>query len=132
LGRFLGFFSIGLGVAALAVFAVLRQLGARAPRLVALTIGRSPSDVTALIDRLWDRPGVFFKLRRGDAITVAKALGTTDTQVKVRVETPVGAERVRDDLRRLKQVAELGEVVHSDASIHRGPHPARPSESGEE
>jgi uncharacterized membrane protein len=30
-------------------------------------------------------------------------------------------------LRRFKQVAEVGEVVHSDASIHRGLHPARPS-----
>ncbi len=29
-------------------------------------------------------------------------------------------------LRRFKQTLELGEVVHSDASIHRGPHPARP------
>jgi hypothetical protein len=31
------------------------------------------------------------------------------------------------DLRRFKQVIETGEVVHSDASIHRGPHPARPA-----
>jgi uncharacterized membrane protein len=31
-------------------------------------------------------------------------------------------------LRQFKQIAELGEVVHSDASIHDGPHPARPSE----
>jgi uncharacterized membrane protein len=30
------------------------------------------------------------------------------------------------DLRRLKQVLETGEVVHSDASIHHGLHPARP------
>ncbi len=33
----------------------------------------------------------------------------------------------QDDLRRLKQVMETGEVVHSDASIHRGMHPAQPS-----
>jgi uncharacterized membrane protein len=32
-----------------------------------------------------------------------------------------------NDLRRFKQVIELGEVVHSDASIHRGPHAARPT-----
>ena len=37
-------------------------------------------------------------------------------------------QQVKSDLRRLKQVMELGEVVHSDASIHRGPHPAQPSE----
>ncbi len=36
-------------------------------------------------------------------------------------------KQVAGDLRRFKQVMELGEVVHSDASIHRGPHPARPS-----
>ena len=36
--------------------------------------------------------------------------------------------QVDGDLRRFKQVLETGEVVHSDASIHRGPHPARPPE----
>jgi hypothetical protein len=30
-------------------------------------------------------------------------------------------------LRRLKQLLELGEIVRSDASIHKGGHPARPS-----
>ena len=38
------------------------------------------------------------------------------------------SQQVDGDLRRLKQVLETGEVVHSDASIHRGPHPARPPE----
>jgi uncharacterized membrane protein len=36
-------------------------------------------------------------------------------------------QQIAGDLRRLKQVLELGEVVHSDSSIHHGPHPARPS-----
>jgi uncharacterized membrane protein len=40
------------------------------------------------------------------------------------------AEQVGADLRRFKQVLETGEVVHSDASIHRGRHPARPSGTG--
>lgn len=35
--------------------------------------------------------------------------------------------QVDGDLRRFKQVLEVGEVVHSQASIHRGPHPARES-----
>jgi len=35
--------------------------------------------------------------------------------------------QIKGDLRRLKQVLETGEVVRSDASIHRGPHPAQPS-----
>jgi uncharacterized membrane protein len=38
------------------------------------------------------------------------------------------SQQVKGDLRRLKQIIELGEIVHSDASIHRGPHPARPAE----
>jgi uncharacterized membrane protein len=37
------------------------------------------------------------------------------------------SQQVKSDLRRLKQVLETGEVVHSDASIHRGLHPAQPS-----
>jgi uncharacterized membrane protein len=36
-------------------------------------------------------------------------------------------QQIRADLRKFKQVMEVGEVVHSDASIHRGPHPARPA-----
>ena len=49
------------------------------------------------------------------AATVAKLFG----------EEP--GQQVAGDLRRFKQVMELGEVVHSDASVHRGMHPARPS-----
>jgi uncharacterized membrane protein len=37
-------------------------------------------------------------------------------------------QQVRGDLRRFKQVLETGEVLHSDASVHRGAHPAAPSE----
>jgi uncharacterized membrane protein len=36
-------------------------------------------------------------------------------------------QQVEDDLRRFKQVIETGEIVRSDASIHKGPHPARPA-----
>ncbi len=36
------------------------------------------------------------------------------------------ALQVAGDLRRFKQVLETGEVVRSDASLHPGPHPARP------
>ena len=39
-------------------------------------------------------------------------------------EEPSG--QVAGDLRRFKQVLEVGEVVQSDASIHRGMHPAHP------
>jgi uncharacterized membrane protein len=34
--------------------------------------------------------------------------------------------QVQNDLRRFKQVIEVGEVVCSDASLYLGPHPARP------
>lgn len=37
------------------------------------------------------------------------------------------AAQIEGDLRRFKQVMEVGEVVHSDSSVHRGMHPARPS-----
>jgi len=40
------------------------------------------------------------------------------------------SQQVNGDLRRLKQMLEVGEVVHSDASIHPGLHPARPSVEG--
>jgi uncharacterized membrane protein len=36
------------------------------------------------------------------------------------------AEQIEGDLRRFKQVMETGEVINSDASIHRGKHPGQP------
>ncbi len=64
----------------------------------------------------------------------------TEIHVKLRYAAPGGrvghvlakllgrepGQEARSDLRRLKQVLETGGVVHSDASIHPGPHPARP------
>lgn len=66
----------------------------------------------------------------------------TEVQVELSYEPPAGvigatiaklfgkepSQQVDGDLRRFKQVLEVGEVVHSDASIHRGAHPAQPSE----
>jgi len=65
----------------------------------------------------------------------------TEVQVELKYEPPAGAvgaavaklfgeepgQQIDGDLRRLKQVLETGEVLHSDASIHRGLHPARPA-----
>jgi uncharacterized membrane protein len=65
----------------------------------------------------------------------------TEIQVELSYDPPGGAigaviakifgeepgQQVDSDLRRFKQVMETGEVVHSDASVHPGPHPARPS-----
>jgi uncharacterized membrane protein len=69
----------------------------------------------------------------------------TEVHLEVVFEPPGGAlgagfarflralpeQSMANDLRRLKQVLETGEVVCSDASIHRGPHPARPPELAE-
>lgn len=73
-----------------------------------------------------------------------RRLGERDTELKVvlRYDPPVGkvgdaiasllgkapSQQISADLRRLKQVLETGEVLHSDASIHRGMHAAQPSE----
>jgi len=65
----------------------------------------------------------------------------TEVVVELSYEPPVGAvgatlaklfgrepaQEISADLRRLKQVLETGETIQSDASIHRGMHPARPS-----
>lgn len=64
----------------------------------------------------------------------------TEVHVELKYDPPGGAVgaafaklfgeepsmQIKSDLRRLKQVLETGEVVHSDASIHSGPHPGRP------
>jgi uncharacterized membrane protein len=47
-------------------------------------------------------------------------------KVAARLFGPAIEARVISDLRRFKQVMETGEVVRSDASIHRGPHAAQP------
>jgi uncharacterized membrane protein len=73
-----------------------------------------------------------------------RALGDRDTELGIvlRYDPPLGkvgaaiaeslgvapGQQISSDLRRLKQILETGEVLHSDASIHRGMHPARPSE----
>jgi uncharacterized membrane protein len=65
----------------------------------------------------------------------------TEVRVNLRYDPPGGVigttiarlfgeepgQQVDSDLRRFKQVMETGEVARSDASVHRGPHPARPS-----
>jgi uncharacterized membrane protein len=66
----------------------------------------------------------------------------TEIHVDLRYDPPAGrlgallaklfgeepSQQVKGDLRRLKQVLETGEVMNSDASVHRGLHPAQPPE----
>lgn len=70
----------------------------------------------------------------------------TELTVELKYDPPGGAlasalaklfgeepsQQIKGDLRRLKQVLETGDVVHSDSSIHRGLHPARPASPDEE
>ncbi|MBC7977949.1 MAG: SRPBCC family protein, partial [Myxococcales bacterium] len=80
---------------------------------------------------------------RGE-VTFARAPGRDSTEVRVKLELGVlggspstvlakllTKPQIKGDLRRLKQVLETGEVVRSDASIHRGPHPAQPAGRGD-
>lgn len=97
-----------------------------------------------------DRPGELLSwrslegadVRNRGAVEFRTAPGDrgTELHIELRYEPPFGiagaalaklfgeepAQQVGADLRRLKQLLEAGEVVHSDASIHRGMHAARP------
>jgi uncharacterized membrane protein len=99
-----------------------------------------------------DRPGELIAWRslpgadvaNSGVVRFARAPGDRGTEIVVELQydPPAGAlgaavaklfgeepnEQVKSDLRRIKLVLETGEVVHSDACIHRGPHPARPPE----
>jgi len=101
-----------------------------------------------------DRPGVCIAWRSVDGSTSVPNRGTvnfapapgnrgTEVRVELDYEPPGGAvgaafaklfgeepgQQIQSDLRRLKQVLETGEVLYSDASLHRGMHPGRPSKS---
>jgi uncharacterized membrane protein len=73
-------------------------------------------------------------------VTFTRAPGRDMTEVRVEMQLGMlgrgpslalarlfARPQVKGDLQRLKQVMETGEVLHSDASMHRLPHPAQPS-----
>lgn len=84
-------------------------------------------------------------LRNHGTVTFVPAPGNRGTEMRVSLhyEPPAGAlgqafmklsgalprEQIRADLRRFKQILETGSVMHSDASVHAGPHPARPEKN---
>ncbi|HUS32085.1 MAG TPA: SRPBCC family protein [Kofleriaceae bacterium] len=49
-----------------------------------------------------------------------------EMQVAAPLGKTIASQEAMGDLRRLKQIMELGEIVKSDASIHKAPHPAQP------
>jgi uncharacterized membrane protein len=114
---------------------------------------RAPAGATVEWDAeiITDRPGELISWRSVDdadvpntgSVRFAAAPGGRGTEIRVelRYDPPGGklgtlvaklfgeepGQQVDGDLRRLKQVLETGDVMRSDASIHRGMHPARPS-----
>lgn len=57
----------------------------------------------------------------------AEAPGGRGIEVRVWARNRLQGRAVEAKLRRLKQLVETGEVIQSDASLHKWPHPARPS-----
>jgi len=115
---------------------------------------RAPAGTTVEWDAevVQDQPNELIAWRSVEGADVANA-GTvsfipapgdrgTEVRVELSYDPPAGAigtafakllgeepnQQVMDDLRAFKQVMETGEVVHSDASVHRMPHPAQPPE----
>jgi uncharacterized membrane protein len=95
-----------------------------------------------------DRPGELIAwqsvegslIKTSGRVAFARAPGRDMTEVRVEMQlgflgTKPSASiakfftraQIKGDLRRLKQVLETGEVLFSDASAHRRPHPAQPS-----
>ena len=105
-----------------------------------ITINAQPDEVLRRWQDVSSRPGILQRL--GDAAVSIEA-GSRGTEVRVELTYEPGnklrflvarlrhsdpAQQLEMDLRHLKQLVEVGEITHSDASIHRGMHPARPSE----
>jgi uncharacterized membrane protein len=64
-------------------------------------------------------------------VRVEMQLGFLGTRPSASVAKFFTRAQIKADLLRLKQVLETGEVLHSDASAHHGPHPAQPSPAGQ-
>lgn len=80
-----------------------------------------------------DNSGVVYFKRapsgRGTEVHVTLVYSPPAGQIGSAIAKLFGEEpgqQLKDDLHRFKQVMEIGEVVQSDASIHRGLHPALP------
>jgi uncharacterized membrane protein len=74
--------------------------------------------------RLWPAPGGRGTEVHADIRYTARAGGLNILFAKLLNIAP--GQQAKADLRRLKQLLETGEIVHSDASIHRLMHAAQP------
>jgi uncharacterized membrane protein len=128
--------------------ASVEALGPRRSRWTAkLPAGGTVSWEAEIIE---DRPGSALSWRsiedspiqtRG-RVTFTRAPGRNMTEVRVELQLGVlgsgpstklarlfAKSQVKADLQRFKQVMETGEVLYSDASRHRRPHPAQPAQA---
>lgn len=103
-------------------------------KVLAVTINRPLQEVSQrwreVAGDLLEKGNVTFSVAPGGRGTEVRIEITMATRVKKAVGrlTHTDAEQVADgDLRKVKQLIELGEIIHSDASIHRGMHAAQPA-----
>jgi hypothetical protein len=124
-GRLIGAIGAVLGVAALDVLGGILTRRARQERLVrSILIDAESSEV----EQAWgaNRARLFSSGRL--PVSFEAAPGGRGTLVRAEVKGGVPRHLVTKALRELKQIVETGEIVRSDASIHRLPHAAQPSE----
>lgn len=143
--RLLGLLEIGVGVGLLSRNRDDREedIEARTLRQAvhathSITVARPAEEVR----RLWEQSPVVATWRQQGDVDIHAAPGDQGTEICVELRgaqpsaarTMIGnifstgpGSGVDADLRRFKQMVEIGEIVHSNASIHAGPHAAQPT-----
>lgn len=128
----------------------VEPLGPRRSRWTArLPIGGTVSWEAEILE---DRPGSALSwcsvegspIQTRGRVTFTRTPGRNMTEVRVELQLAVlgrgpsttlarlfARPQIKGDLARLKQVLETGEVLYSDATVHRLPHAAQPSLPGE-
>lgn len=111
-----------------------------------ITINASQEEISEALERMVTTWNDLRQLRDAEvSMCPGPVTGQTEVRAAVSWEPRLGkagaatarlahrdpASQLHRELRHLKQLVEVGEVVHSDASIHRGPHPARPDAAEE-
>lgn len=103
-------------------------------KVLAVTINRPLQEVSQrwreVAGDLSDQGNVTFSVAPGGRGTEVRVEITSASRVKKAVGRFLHTDPeqvVGGDLRKVKQLIELGEIIHSDASIHRGMHAAQPA-----